>query len=136
MCLCPECGASFDGIRALQSHKSAIHDTRLMSCNECDLQLKGLKSLKNHMKSHQKKMCNNCGSDFPVNSLSKHKRKCLQLPSVTVTNCCDFENCTYESNRKDNLRIHKKSHEEKIKFINMCIICEKSFEMKKTSQTT
>ena len=89
LCLCPECGASCQGIRALQSHKSAMHDIREMSCNECDLQLTGLKS-------YQKKMCSNCGTDFPVNSLSKHKRKCPQLPSVTVTNCCDFENCTYE----------------------------------------
>ena len=84
-----------------------VHDLRPQSCNECDKNFVGAQQLRNHMKSHMKIVCELCLKEVPKNSRTSHKLRCKGLKF----NC---EKCDFATVRPDVLKLHEKTHINKI----------------------
>ena len=125
------CDASFKSKKDRRDHELREHPKYLCSFNDCDFTTNSQIQLLEHEYEHtgiKPFSCPepNCISSFPLYSnFTLHKRTCHAEEKQYK---CKFEDCTYETARKDSLETHALIHTDEKRF--ECPICGEKIRTK------
>merc|ERR1712243_123667 len=101
----------FEKLVLLESEKSNVSipaiDLESLECKTCNKVFKSKTALKNHHASIHKGVrynCNDCGSEFTLQSSLRTHIKAVHAKRPKLVAC---DQCDYETPRPDNLKTHK-----------------------------
>ena len=127
---CNLCYKSYARSQSLTLHKESVHEKKRINCNLCESTFTQNQSLQRHIKSNHKECvkCESCNENFTKSHINNHIKTMHKGVKLKICDLCDkgFANNL-------NLRVHKKSIHEKIRY--NCNSCDKSFTQSQSLNT-
>ena len=75
--MCDLCPAVCKSAKSLQRHTKVMHDTRQFICPDCGASVIGVKALSDHRRTHRTFLCSRCDKEIGVNQKKRHLDICM-----------------------------------------------------------